>query len=486
MMILPLLAGAHDFEVDGIYYNITSEEAKTAEVTFKGDSYDSYSNEYSDSITLPATVTHNGVAYSVTSIGWRAFYECWTLTAIIIPEGVTSIGNSAFYLCSSLTTITIPESVTSIGEYAFAYSHLTAITIPESVTSIGERAFDDCSSLESITIPKGVTSIGERAFYDCSGLKSITIPEGVTSIGSYVFSGCSSLKSITIPKSVTSIGYCAFYECSSLITITIPEGVKSIGEYAFNGCSSLESLHIGPNIDSYGDKVFEGCTAIKELTVMGSIMPEIPSEKLTSITLHSPIPLETKEFAAMVYRNATLNIPEGSLTRYQNADVWKNFWYVNEFDPKKEKAVFLTINQADNGNVKQHLTTGTICTFTITAFEGWKIHSVTFNDTDVTTQLTAEGIYTTPALQADAVLNIAYERVNSAISNAQASRIKVQGHRGTLRITGATEGDDIRVYTTDGTLVTQESAEESDTEITLPTGQVYIVKVADKVVKIGM
>ena len=221
---------------------------------------------------------------------------------------------------------------------------------------------------------------------------------------------------------------------------------------------------------------------------MGNVMPEIPSEKLTSITLYSPIPLETKEFAAMVYRNATLNIPEGSLTRYQNADVWKNFWYVNEFDPKKGKDIFLTINQADNGYVKQHLAMGTVCTFTIEAAEGWKIHSVTFNDTDVTTQLTEEGIYTTPALQADAVLNIAYEKIedDTMVENARASRIKVQGHHGTLRITGTTEGDDISVYTTDGMLVAQESAEDSETELTLPTGQVYIVTVGDKVVKIGL
>ena len=151
-------------------------------------------------------------------------------------------------------------------------------------------------------------------------------------------------------------------------------------------------------------------------------------------------------------------------------------------------SVFLTINQADNGYVKQHLTEGTVCTFTIVAAEGWTIHTVTFNGEDVTSQLTEEGTFTTPELQDDAVLNIAYEKIddNTAIENARASRIKVQGHQGTLRVTGATEGAAISVYTTDGILVTQERAEASETEVTLPTGQVYIVTVADTVVKIGM
>ncbi len=62
----------------------------------------------------------------------------------------------------------------------------------------------------------------------------------------------------------------------------------------------------------------------------------------------------------------------------------------------------------------------------------------------------------------------------------------MQGHQGTLSITGATEGTDISVYTTDGMLVTQESVEDCETELTLPEGQVYIVKVADTVVKIGL
>ena len=33
---------AHDFEVDGIYYNIMSEEDKTVEVTYQGGAYTSY------------------------------------------------------------------------------------------------------------------------------------------------------------------------------------------------------------------------------------------------------------------------------------------------------------------------------------------------------------------------------------------------------------------------------------------------------------
>ena len=181
-------------EIDGIWYNLTSE-TQQAEVTFKGNSYNEYSNEYSGSINIPATVTYEGVSYSVTSIGEGAFRSCSSLTAITIPEGVTSIGAEAFAYCRSLTTITLPEGVTSIGDYAFSYcSSLTAITIPEGVTSIGSYAFQYCSSLTAILIPKSVTSIENRAFKN-SGIAYLTIL-GKPTIENEAFAGCSKLTDI--------------------------------------------------------------------------------------------------------------------------------------------------------------------------------------------------------------------------------------------------------------------------------------------------
>ncbi len=57
---------------------------------------------------------------TATKISNYAFYNCSSLTSIIIGDSVTSIGYNAFSGCSSLTSITIPDSVTSIGGSAFS------------------------------------------------------------------------------------------------------------------------------------------------------------------------------------------------------------------------------------------------------------------------------------------------------------------------------------------------------------------------------
>ncbi|MBQ2123904.1 MAG: leucine-rich repeat domain-containing protein, partial [Bacteroidaceae bacterium] len=121
---------AHDFMVDGIYYNITSETDKRVAVTY-GEFYPVYLDEYSGIVTIPESVTCNGNTYSVTSIGDEAFQYCSCLTSVEIPNSVTSIGASAFSDCLSLTSVEIPNSVTSIVSAFSGCPSLTSIVVAE-------------------------------------------------------------------------------------------------------------------------------------------------------------------------------------------------------------------------------------------------------------------------------------------------------------------------------------------------------------------
>ena len=138
LLLCATAVAAHSFEVNGIYYNITDATNKTVEVTYRGTSYDLYSNEYTGSVVIPENVAYNGTTYSVTTIEYSAFSGCSSLTSITIPNSVTTIGNYAFSDCTGLKSATIGNSVTTIGSSAFRNcSSLTSITIPNSVTSIG-------------------------------------------------------------------------------------------------------------------------------------------------------------------------------------------------------------------------------------------------------------------------------------------------------------------------------------------------------------
>ena len=363
-LMIVMLSFAHDFEVGGIYYKITtSTEPYTVAVTYRGTSYSSYSDEYTGSVTIPETVDYSGKTYSVTSIGEWAFDGCSGLTSVTIPNSVTSIGQEAFKDCSSLTSITIPNSVTSIGTYAFsgtvwynnqpdglvyagkvAYKYkgtmpwntsiaikdgtlgiagyafyecrgLKSVNIPNGVTNIGERAFADCSNLTSITIPNSVTSIGNYTFYGCSGLESITIPNSMTSIGSDAFNSCSGLASVTIPASVTNIGDRAFIFCSGLKSVTIPNSVTSIGGEAFYGCKGLTSITIPNSVTSIGWRAFGGCYGLTSVTIpnsVTSISDQAFSDcrNLTSVTIPNSVKAIGSHMFDQCFSLASVNIPE--------------------------------------------------------------------------------------------------------------------------------------------------------------------------------
>ena len=255
-------------------YNL-DEQGQQAEVA-KGR-YSGYTT-----ITIPATINHEGVEYRVTGIGDEAFYECAELTDVILPEGLERIGNKAFVACTMLWYINFPTTLKSIGEEAFYYCQnfgyndkldlalpkglesignrafkMTAVVdviIPESVTSIGDGVFM-ATHLCSIILPKSMTCIGEQMFAH-TYLTTITIPEDVTSIGTSVFQGCSKLASVTLSEKLESIGNNAFDNCRNLTSITIPEGVTTIGEAAFRDCSGIRRINLLGCVESIGSGGF--------------------------------------------------------------------------------------------------------------------------------------------------------------------------------------------------------------------------------------
>ena len=274
LVMLPLVASADAVEINGIYYNLNTDD-KVAEVTRNPD-------KYAGNIVIPGSFNYDNVAYSVTSIGDYAFYNCSSLASVTIPNSVTSIGIFAFSGCR-LEKVIVKDLAAWCGIkfgsrsdnplchadhlYSDENTEITNLVIPDGVTSIGDNAFYECTGLTSVTIPSSVTSIGNEVFYYCTGLTSVTIGNSVTSIGQYAFAGCSGLTSVTIGNSVMSIGNAAFSGCVNLRSVTIPNSVTSIGINAFSGCIALTSVTIGTSVTSIGAHAFNGCTDLQKVIV---------------------------------------------------------------------------------------------------------------------------------------------------------------------------------------------------------------------------
>ena len=146
----------------------------------------------------------------------------------------------------------------------------------------------------------------------------------------------------------------------------------------------------------------------------------------------------------------------------------------------------LTIKQGDEGSIKTQVSKGSVYTFTIAPDNGWIIHSVSFNDSDVTGQLNSDNAFTTPAINGNATLFVVYEKGNeSAVNAAKQSAVKIQGMSFGVRVSEAAPSDVIQVYSTNGALLKSMKAEGQFTDIPLPKDNVYIIKVGEKTVKLG-
>jgi hypothetical protein len=88
-----------------------------------------------------------------------------------LNDGIKSIEYRAFWGCYDLENITLPDSVVSIGAQAFCFCPFTTIVIPDSVTTISESAFGQCKKLKTVSIGVGVTTIEERAFQSSEGIE---------------------------------------------------------------------------------------------------------------------------------------------------------------------------------------------------------------------------------------------------------------------------------------------------------------------------
>ena len=304
----------------------------------------------------------NPISNATEPYGWWGLKE-FTLqvngtpiTELVIPEGVTSIGAYAFD-GARLEHVTFPNTLVSIGNHAFPYNYFDEVILPESLKSLGECAFpecrylervqindgleviptcafDECGNLSDVSMPSSVKKIELQAFYLCrnlttmpmtdslqtigysafagSGIETLKTGKSLTSIGEHAFSFCHNLTRVEISDPVTALGQLAFYLNDSLQKAVIGNGVHKIPKRLFSQCLNLASVTLGNAVDTLEEYCFEYCEKIDTIVCMAAVPPVMNGA-------------EDSFFEPVVFQNATLYVPMGSVEAYKTANVWKNF-----------------------------------------------------------------------------------------------------------------------------------------------------------------
>ena len=269
----------------------------------------------------------------ISSIGERAFHTCSKLEGIVIPDAVDTLGNNTFENCSSMTFVKMGNGVNTIPEYSFrGCSSLPTIQIPQNVTNIGDYVFDGCTSLETVLMDDGETELtlgsnGSSPLFASCPLDSVYIGRNINYFiasdkGYSPFYRNTKLRSVSITDKETEISPNKFYGCTALKNVRIGDGVTTFGNWAFSGCSSLDFFAFGSSVETIGKEAFSDCSALTKLISRAAIPPVCGTQALDDINKWE----------------CTLLVPDGSLTLYQTADQWKEFFFT-EIDPDGIKGV---------------------------------------------------------------------------------------------------------------------------------------------------
>ena len=377
--------------VDGLAYTL-DKTAKTAAV-IPNSYYDDNKEEhllcapYVGDISVPETITVEGVDYTVTELSEKAFDEA-DITSLALPSSIKKLGYWSISFCTELKKVNVPASVEEIAEGTFRFctgitdftfeegnNHfimesdmlMTAdkkrlihlfyaededktlnVTLPSTITAIDEYALA-CRSVKEIKLHEGVEKIGQYAF-SFALLSSIEIPASVTFLGEAFVSWIPGLKKITVAESNTCCKFVndALYNADMTLfymvlpgnnKIEIAETVTRIGDAAIQS-TELETLVIPDNVREIGIQAIIDNPKLKTV-VIGSGVEEIgimaldENKSLEAIYLRRETPAEIQEdlFEDEYYDKVTLYVPTGTKEAYAIAPYWGKFKTIEEFTP---------------------------------------------------------------------------------------------------------------------------------------------------------
>lgn len=351
-----LPADAHDFESEGLFYNITSEN--TCEVARPADE----TSPYGGDIIIPSVVNNGGTSLTVTAIAPLAFANADELKSISVPATITKIGNDAFANSTRIKTLDI-ESLSAwcvtefanaaanpmhIRQYSTSYEcklringvEATDISIPDDVEAISPHAFTGCRTYGRLILTDNLKEIGAEAFA-WGGFKTLEIGKGLETIGKGAFMECAitdvcienlshwcRIKFLKDPNLLVPATSNPLYKPDAhsvysprnllvdgqlLTDLVIPDDVTVV-EGSFCGYAALKSVSIPDHVISLAPGICQSCENLVSAT-LGEGLTEIPdaafssAENLTELSIGSHVAIIGKSAFSMCYALPEVKFP---------------------------------------------------------------------------------------------------------------------------------------------------------------------------------
>lgn len=188
----------------------------------------------------------------VEDIGPGVFSQCSSLEKVSLSRAISSVPKAAFrgnYRMKNVSFSTDSRISTIRSEAFFQCSSLTSLVLPENLSEIDSRAFYKCKNLENVFFPKELDRIGRESFSACA-IRELLLPDSITYIDDCAFFKCKNLTHVVLPKNLRYIGKWVFHGCPKLKYLEIRHDPDFIGPWIINRSCTIR-CYKGSKVDAY-------------------------------------------------------------------------------------------------------------------------------------------------------------------------------------------------------------------------------------------